>query len=75
MGMLTNTQQYGLQKDTIAQNYELGTEQNRISAMAQLSAAAAAGNQPDPWLTGLVGAGSAFLGTDAGSGWLSNLFN
>jgi len=75
MGMLTNTQQYGLQKDGLAQNYELGTEQNRISAMAQLSAAAAAGNQPDPWLTGLVGAGSAFFGTEAGSGWLSNLFN
>ena len=67
-------QNYGLQKDTLAQNYEMGTEQNRISAITGLAQANAANYQPDPWLTGAVGAGTAFLGSEAGSGWLSRLF-
>ena len=68
-------QNYGLQRDTLAQNYEMGTEQNRISAITGLAQANAANYQPDPWLTGAVGAGTAFLGSDAGSSWLSKLFS
>ena len=67
-------QQYGLQRATVDQNYELGTEQNRISAITGMAQANAANYQPDPWLTGAVGAGTAFLGSEAGSGWLSKLF-
>ena len=68
-------QNYGLQRDTLAQNYEMGTEQNRISAITGLAQANAANYQPDPWLTGAVGLGTSFLGSNAGSSWLSGLFS
>ena len=68
-------QNYGLQRDTLAQNYEMGTEQNRISAITGLAQANAANYQPDPWLTGAVGLGTSFLGSDAGSSWLSGLYS
>ena len=74
MGMLRGDQQYGLQRDTLAQNYEMGTEQNAISRMTGQAQANQANYQPDPWLSAGVGLGTAYLGSDAGSGWLSTLF-
>ena len=68
-------QDYGLRKDALAQNYEIGTEQNAIARMTGQATANAANYQPDPWLSAGVGLGTAYLGSDAGSGWLANLFN
>ena len=73
-GMLRGDQAYGLQRDVAAQNYELDTERNRIQALTGIAQANRANYQPDPWLTTGVGLGGAFLGSEAGSGWLSELF-
>ena len=70
MGMLRGDQQYGLQRDTLAQNYEMGTEQNAIARMTGQAQANQANYQPDPWLSAGVGLGSSFLGTKDGAGWL-----
>ena len=75
MGMLRGDQQYGLQRDTLAQNYEMGTEQNAIARLTGQAAANRNNYQPDPWLSAGVGLGTAYLGSDAGSSWLSTLFN
>ena len=75
MGMLRGDQAYGLQRDTLAQNYEMGTEQNAIARMTGQAQANQANYQPDPWLSAGVGLGTAYLGSDAGSGWLSTLFD
>ena len=72
-GMLRGDQAYGLQRDTMAQNYELATEQNAIARMTGQASANANNYQPDPWLTAGVGLGTSYLGTEAGSGWLSTL--
>ena len=72
-GMLRGDQAYGLQRDALAQNYELDTERNRIQALTGQAQANAANYQPDPWLTAGVGLGTSYLGTDAGSGWLSGV--
>jgi hypothetical protein len=74
MGMLRGDQSYGLQRDVAAQNYELATEQNRINLLTGQATANAANYQPDPWLSAGVGLGTAYLGSDAGSGWLSTIF-
>ena len=66
-------QDYGLQRDALAQNYEMGTEQNAISRMTGQAQANNYNYQPDPWLTAGVGLGTAYLGSDAGSNWLSNV--
>ena len=75
MGMLRGDQNYGLQRDTMAQNYELATEQNAIARMTGQASANANNYQPDPWLSAGVGLGTSYLGSDAGSGWLSTLFD
>ena len=74
MGMLRGDQNYGLQRDTMAQNYELATEQNAIARMTGQASANANNYQPDPWLSAGVGLGTSYLGSDAGSGWLSTIF-
>ena len=65
-------QDYGLQRDTLAQNYEMGTEQNAIARMTGQAQANKNNYQPNPWLTTGVGLGTAYLGSEAGSGWLSD---
>ena len=64
-----------LQSEALRQNYELGLlgqETSRITGQAQANQA---NYQPDPWLTGLTGLGTAFLGSAGGSGWLSDGFS
>jgi len=73
MAMLRGDQNYGLQRDVAAQNYEMGTEQNAIARLTGQAQANANNYQPDPWLSAGVGLGTSFLGTDAGSGWLSDI--
>jgi hypothetical protein len=73
-GMLRGDQAYGLQRDVAAQNYELDTERNAIARLTGIAQANRANYQPDPWLSTGVGLGGAFLGSEAGSGWLSELF-
>jgi len=73
MGMLTGDRNYNLQRDVAAQNYELATEGNRIGLITGQAQANKNNYQPNSWLTAGVGLGSAFLGTDAGSDWLSGL--
>ena len=75
MGMLQNTQGYGLERDALAQNYELNTEQNRISAILGQAQANKANYQP----SFLDSAGLGLIGGLAGNdnamdtifGWLN----
>jgi len=63
----------GRQQQALDQNYELGrynADTARITGQAQANQA---NYQPDPWLSAGVGLGTSFLGTDAGSGWLSGV--
>ena len=73
MAMLRGDQNYGLQRDVAAQNYEMGTEQNAIARLTGQAQANANNYQPDPWLSAGVGLGTSYLGTDAGSNWLSGI--
>lgn len=73
MAMLRGDQNYGLQRDVAAQNYEMGTEQNAIARLTGQAQANANNYQPDPWLSAGVGLGTSYLGTNAGSNWLSGI--
>lgn len=63
-----------LQTEALRQNYELGLDQNDIARMQAEAAIKNANYQPSGWLTGLTSLGSAFLGTNTGSNWLTGLF-
>lgn len=62
------------QQQALDQGYSIDQERNDISRLTAEAQAERARYQPDPWLTGAVGLGSSFLGTDAGGSWLSKLF-
>ena len=67
-GQLVGQQQ---QQQALDQNYEIGrydSDTARITGQAQANRA---NYQPDPWLSGLTSLGTSFLGSNAGSGWLS----
>ena len=63
------------QQQLLDQNYALGVGQNETARIIGQAQANAANYQPDPWLSGLTGLGTAFLGTSGGSGWLSDGFS
>ena len=63
MAMLRGDQNYGLQRDVAAQNYELGTEGNRINLITGQAAANAANYQP----SFLDSAGLGLIGGIAGN--------
>jgi len=67
MGMLRGDQNYGLQRDALAQNYELDTERNRIGLITGQAQANRANYQPNPWITGAVGLGTAYAGSAGGA--------
>ena len=55
------------------QSYEIdryNADTSRLTGQAQANQA---NYQPNPWLSAGVGLGTSFLGTDAGSGWLSGV--
>ena len=60
--------QQGLDQSYDIDRYNADTQ--RITGQAQANQA---NYQPDPWLSAGVGLGTSFLGTDAGSGWLSGV--
>jgi hypothetical protein len=62
------------QQQALDQGYSIDQERNDISRIAAQAQADRANYQPNSWLTGAVGLGSSFLGTDKGSSWLSTLF-
>jgi hypothetical protein len=62
------------QQQALDQNYELGKYGNETARITGQAQANKANYQPDPWLTGAIGLGTSFLGTDKGSSWLSTLF-
>jgi hypothetical protein len=62
------------QQQALDQNYELGKYGNETARIVGQANANQANYQPNSWLTGAVGLGSSFLGTDKGSSWLSTLF-
>ena len=61
------------QQQALDQSYELGKFGNETARITGQANANRANYQPDPWLTGAVGFGNSFFGTDAGSSWLSEL--
>ena len=63
------------QQQALDQNYELGKYGNETARITGQANANRANYQPNSWLTGAVGLGSSFLGTDKGSSWLSTLFS
>tara|TARA_R110000868_G_scaffold389858_1_gene659221 strand:+ start:282 stop:1763 length:1482 start_codon:yes stop_codon:yes gene_type:complete len=63
----------GQQQQGLDQNYQLGLYGNETARITGQAQANRANYQPDPWLSGLTSLGSAFLGNDAGGGWLSGI--
>ena len=64
----------GQQQQGLDQNYQLGLYGNETARITGQAQANRANYQPDPWLSGLTSLGTSFLGSNAGSGWLSGLF-
>ena len=62
------------QQQALDQGYSIDQDRNDISRLTAQAAIDRGNYQADPWLTGAVGLGTSFLGTDTGSSWLSNLF-
>ena len=62
------------QQQALDQGYSIDQDRNDISRLTAQAALDRGNYQADPWLTGDVGLGTSFLGTDTGSSWLSNLF-
>lgn len=79
MGMLSGNRQFGLQNATLAQNYELGKEQNAISRITGQAQANNLNYQPNWWETAGTGLIGGLAGTEAGAGYindgLSSLYN
>ena len=61
------------QQQALDQNYELGLYGNETARITGQAQANKANYQPDPWLSGLTSLGTSFVGSNAGSGWLSKI--